>query len=76
MEAKEKHEPDLYSFIERKISFQMSLIAPLIIKGIRRVKKCVCSLTSESVDSCLHEFWFVIRLTPKAGKVISHFIEA
>lgn len=75
-EAKEKHESDLYSSIERKISFQMSLNVPLIIKGIKRVKKSVCLLHSESVDSCLREFGFVIRLTPKADKVICHFIEA
>lgn len=36
----------------------------------------MCSLTSESVDSCSHEFSFVIRVTPKAGKIICRFIAA
>lgn len=76
-EPQDKHQSGLYSFTQRKISFQIFLIALLIIKGIKRVKnKHVCSLSAESVDSGIHAFWFVIRVTLKVGKVIFHFIEA
>lgn len=72
-EAKEKHESDLY---REKNIFSDVLNCTPHHKRNKEGQKCVCWLNSESVDSCLHEFGFVIRLSPKAGKVIGHFIEA
>ena len=39
-------------------------------------KNCIYSLNSKSVDSCIPEFWFVITVTPQAGKVICYVTEA
>lgn len=55
-EDKEKHESDLYGFISRKNLFSDVLNCTANHKRKKGGKKFMCSLNSESADSCIINF--------------------